>query len=205
MSRRNNGRNNNRQRSKSLPPSLRGAPILMKNTLRSHSDPKMPFEFLDDWGLPVKRTNTVTTGVLAVNEAFSVSDLINFTSRYGALFAEYMVCKIQFHIKPIVVSTGLTIICQSPDTNNTPTLAQVAGNMNAQYIDNTNAPAYEKVITYYPCGTEEMVWTDTSGTLTYNNRWYMYTDNAVLGATTVATDLFVTWFTVVIAYRGYVS
>jgi hypothetical protein len=200
---RNQKRNNNNNTQKNCIPKWLSP--LQKNVLNSLPIKGEPLLIKRMQGVNVTRTTTVTTGVVAVKEAFAVSsDLPMLSTRYSTAYNEYMLLQIEMEIIPIAVSTGYSIAWVSSDTTQTPDVTEAQAAFPSLEIKHTTSTDRTYTLVYKPTGTEEMVWTAIGTDITLNLRFYIYTDTA-FGAPTVATPIYCTKMKAWVAMRGLFS
>lgn len=164
-----------------------------------------PYFAVVESGTVTLKTNTVTTGVLASGDAFSLSDLLSFASKYGTIFSEYLIWKWKYIVTPVVVTTGSTKFYFDYSGNSTPTLNQSQSAWPFKDIPHSNSNPRKYSIVYENHEYVELSWAGTSGSpapVFPSGTWCLYTNNANYGAPIVATPLYTVQFKVWVVFRG---
>ncbi len=199
--RKNKNKNRNQKRDRQYIPGQMSP--FAKMVIRSNPIPGDRVYYIVEEGETSLLTTTVTTGLIAMKQQFSIGDLDDFTTKYAATFSDYIIYCVQLEIVPIAVSTGVSIAFTSCDTSLTPDIDQAQSAYPKLIIPHTTAKESKYFLVYKPSGPEEVVWTATNSALPdMNMRMYLYTDATNLGAPTVATPLFMCKFKAFIAFRG---
>jgi hypothetical protein len=172
-----------------------------------NSIPGTELYMVEEMGVVVLRTTTVTTGVIAINEAITFADLENFQNRYQLAFADCLLLECDWLITPIAASTGISKAWVSEVTTLTPVSldAQVAKPVTNILNTNANGVVKPYVVKYRVQKLDELIWNRIPSLPTLGARFYLYTNTADFGATIVATPILVTQFRMKLALRGRVA
>lgn len=139
-------------------------------------------------GTPVKRTTTVTTGLIASGIAISSASIASFAARFGSTFVEYRMIRAKFKIRFFSsTNPGVVQFWLDEKSASTPTLAEAQ----ERAVLSCSASSVDVM--------SELDWTsgDTLdlqylaiGTATTLCTFKEYTNNANFGSSTVATDYY---------------
>ena len=139
-------------------------------------------------GTPVKRTTTVTTGVIATGIAVSSASIQAFATRFGSTFVEYRIIRAKFRIR-LFSSTnpGLLQFWLDEKSAGTPTLVEAQ----ERAVLSCSAAAIDTM--------SELDWTSSDtldlqylaiATASTLCTFKEYTNNANFGSSIVATDYY---------------
>jgi hypothetical protein len=137
---------------------------------------------------PVKETTTVTTGVIATSYQISKNDVISFAARFASTFVEYRMIRAEFKVRLFSSNNpGVIHVWYDEQSTAAPTLLEAEErfvlSISASNVSSNNVLKWTCAdpldLQYRPIGT---AYTPVT--------FKVYTDNANLGSSVVATDYF---------------
>jgi hypothetical protein len=135
---------------------------------------------------PTKLTTTVTTGLIAVAPPISTSNVASFSTRFAG-FEECRIIKAVLKITCFSsINPGRIMVYVDEDDNTVPTIALAQSHRCLQFAAGNVNRIFKLV--YENHDVANLVWTSVSAGIASFANFKIFTDNANLGATIVATD-----------------
>ncbi len=147
-----------------------------------------------------KLATTVTTGLISTNITISVADITNFAARFIA-FEEYRIVKAVLRMNLFSSTNPGRIVAYIDDDDSTaPNLANAHAHRNITFA--ASDVGGEKTLTYVPHSPDNQNWQTVATGTTAIGFFKIYTNNANLGASIVATDYIGYMMDLTIQFRG---
>ncbi len=149
-------------------------------------------------------TTTVTTGVISASIGSDpTQDVPDWSTRFGNTFDAYRVVGVDYHIRPLTVSSGLTAFMLDENDSTAPVADESAGRVGKR-LNNTNSGQGLTVLKWRVREMQDLGWTPLSSSV---SPIYLkvYTSTALWGAPIVATALWVVQPIYIVEFRGLKS
>lgn len=155
-------------------------------------------------GDPTILTTTVTTGLISqVIGSDPLTYVPDFNLRLAATFDTFRVVGVDYHIRPLTVSTGLTAFMMDENDNTAPVADESAGRVGKR-LPNTNSGQKLVVMRWRVKEMQDLDWRSTANS--YDPVYLkVYTSTALWGAPAVATALWVVQPVLYVEFRGLKS
>jgi len=155
-------------------------------------------------GTPMLLTSIITTGVIANVTNLNVTDITGFSTRFGSTFDEYRILGVNVMLRPVAVSTGVSVAWFDEKSPAAPT-ANEAQERIGKRLTNTNASDKSVcVMRWRARDLLDLEYQPISGTTT-PVYWKLYTDLATWGSPGAATPLWIVEPVFLIEFRGIKS
>jgi hypothetical protein len=150
---------------------------------------------------PVKLTTTVTTGVIASTIIISSANITNFAARFQG-FEEGRIIKAKLKISTFSsTNPGRILVYADADDATTPTLALAQSHKRLEFSAGDNKGV--KSIVYDVHDLAKLEWTSVFAGLPACGYFKIYTNNANLGSSIVATDYLDYSIEYTLQFRGF--
>jgi hypothetical protein len=148
-----------------------------------------------------KLTTTVTTGVIATVVTLRTNLITNFGARFPG-FEEFRIVKARIIITMFSsTNPGRVVLYADPDDSTTPTL-QLARNHRSMMLGASDI-THPFIMSYTPHDLEKLNYVSMGAADNAIGYFKIYTDNAALGASIVATDYLDYSVDLTVQFRGF--
>jgi len=155
-------------------------------------------------GAAVKLTTTVTTGVIANALQLTSADIVGFATRFGSTFDEYRTVGADVELIPLAASTGEMNFWFDEKSTAAPTSNEAQERTSVHCAINSAASGSHRTMRWRARDLLDLQYSPI-GTLSQPVTFKSYTDNALFGATIVATDVYIVKVLFLIEFRGLKS
>lgn len=149
-------------------------------------------------------STTVTSGLIANVNEIGTTDIVNFASRFGSTFSEYIIAGCELELIPLTTANGISNFWFDDAITSIPTLNEALGRVALQVSNNSANSKATTVMRWRARQLSDLTFVPTSTTYTALS-FKAFTDNANFGAPTAVTQLWFVKPTLHLVFRGLKS